>query len=643
MESVQPLMSNETMEDCYRSSNKDYPTFLNKCLRHREARLVTQHLDSSFSCDKGCSRGVCQFKEDDRYEGDSANPCYKQGVCGGDGVCSLPGPRSGHAATSFAFNGGYSVLLLFGGEIESVSGERKLSGDVFTGYMQGSSLTWARMNVDCPEDWSCPIARRDASIAIVDSRGGSNGKLIIFGGFAGSLIGDYLTGKGYAISSLDDLWYLDLDQINSGGAGLVCLQFGKCLNPLRWVRMDVPGGRPPSRFGAGMSILDSNGEGVLYLTGGINKKEALDTSAKSTIELNDLYLFQLRDPFYRRCSATGKGLVSAIAGQETPFLVACTDLLGAPAIGAQFDVAVLPGASCTGCPSAYPPVLSVGVGLYQCIYTPTVAGEYGIFIKVGRGGDKFQEAVGGDPNAPASTDPQVIKDQLESNRTFFEVLVLAATTNQMGSTARGQGLTLTTSGVGSEFTIAAVDSYMNRRPGGEDISVVMDNMKQLDLPRAGKVTDNSDGTYTVTFAITVSSTYSISITFNSVLAAGSPHTLHVKAQNSDETLTYAYGNFRTIMTGRTHMMYVQTKDRYGNYISTDPEELPTGSDEIQFEYCTTIGATCEGKEGCVCNDGEPNPNVAVEVKKNFVYSLLQHTATLPKHSQNTLQHSQHLR
>jgi hypothetical protein len=68
------------------------------------------------------------------------------------------------------------------------------------------------------------------------------------------------------------------------------------------------------------------------------------------------------------------------------------------------------------------------------------------------------------------------------------------------------------------------------------------------------------------------------------------------------------------------MMYVQTKDRYGNYISTDPDELPTGSDEIQFEYCTTIGTTCEGKEGCVCNDGEPNPNVAVEVKKNFVHS-----------------------
>ena len=40
-------------------------------------------------------------------------------------------------------------------------------------------------------------------------------------------------------------------------------------------------------------------------------------------------------------------------------------------------------------------------------------------------------------------------------------------------------------GVGAEFVIAAVDSFMNRRPGGEDISVVMTNLEQTDLPRAG--------------------------------------------------------------------------------------------------------------------------------------------------------------
>ena len=211
--------------------------------------------------------------------------------------------------------------------------------------------------------------------------------------------------------------------------------------------MDVPGDRPVSRFGAGMAILDNDGEGKLYLTGGVHKGTDVALSS-SAWELDDLFVFQLRDPFFRRCSATGKGLITATAGQNTPFYIACTNLLGAPAVGAQFHVSILPGASCSGCPSAYPPVQAVGIGLYRCSYIPTTAGEYEIHIRVGRGGSKYQEAVGGDPNAPTSTDDATIRQQLSSDggRTFFELLVLAAPTNQMASTARGQGLTLSTSG-----------------------------------------------------------------------------------------------------------------------------------------------------------------------------------------------------
>lgn len=41
-----------------------------------------------------------------------------------------------------------------------------------------------------------------------------------------------------------------------------------------------------------------------------------------------------RDPFYRRCAATGQGLAKAVAGAKTGFTVACADILGQPAIGA---------------------------------------------------------------------------------------------------------------------------------------------------------------------------------------------------------------------------------------------------------------------------------------------------------------------
>jgi hypothetical protein len=169
-------------------------------------------------------------------------------------------------------------------------------------------------------------------------------------------------------------------------------------------------------------------------------------------------------------------------------------------------------------------------------------------------------------------------------------------------------------GIAAEFTIEAVDSFTNRRPGGEDISVILHDLESSDgNNRAGKVTDNSDGTYTVTYSITVSSTYHLSITFNSVLAAGSPHKLTVQAQTADVSLTYAYGNFRKVMTGRTHTIFVQTRDRYGNYISTDPDEKPDGDDKIELEYCNTVGDTCKGKESCVCNDGIASPDVAIQV------------------------------
>ena len=289
-------------------------------------------------------------------------------------------------------------------------------------------------------------------------------------GFAGALVNNYLDSDDNSLYALSDLWFINLDQLDSDGDGLSCLQKGICLRPIKWVEIQVPGARPLSRFGAGMSILDAAGQGVLYLSGGVHKVSSggVGTSA-SMFELNDLLLFQLRDPFFARCSATGKGLASAVSGQQTPFFVACTDLLGAPANGAQFAVSITPGASCTDCPSTFPPVLNIANGLYRCFFTPSTAGEYQISILVGRGGKAFQEPVGGNPNAPTSTVDDVIRDQLASNplKGFFELLVLAAPTNQVSSVAFGQGLTLSTSGTASKFFLEALDSFGNRRPGAK--------------------------------------------------------------------------------------------------------------------------------------------------------------------------------
>ena len=220
---VYPLLGGNsvTLKQCYKKNSASKDAFFENCLRHKEARVAMMQLGRRYTCKKDCAKGVCQFKDASRYEDDQvergenvairhdkcditypdllfesatrsvSDPvsvcfmcgylcqepprCFKEGVCGGDGVCSMPGRRAGHAASSFFFNGGPSVLLLYGGEIyeSEDSTVRKLTDDIVTGWFDGSSVTWARMNLDCPQSWSCPAPRRDMSISIFDSRAGS--------------------------------------------------------------------------------------------------------------------------------------------------------------------------------------------------------------------------------------------------------------------------------------------------------------------------------------------------------------------------------------------------------------------------------------------------------------------------------------
>ena len=70
MESVELLMSNEIMKKCYCSSNKNDPTFLDKCLRHREARVtriftpcLRLHTEPTFPSLPSCLTGESSFPQ----------------------------------------------------------------------------------------------------------------------------------------------------------------------------------------------------------------------------------------------------------------------------------------------------------------------------------------------------------------------------------------------------------------------------------------------------------------------------------------------------------------------------------------------------------------------------------------------------
>jgi len=604
----------QTLEACYEAAGRSETAFVERCLTHREARVAIRELDTDLGCTDYCAKGICQFDNIARYA-DGVVGCTSAGPCAGDGVCSLPGPRYGHSATSFKYRGGVSTLLIFGGEVTSSSGT-ELRNDVVVGSFQSTSMTYSRLKIGCTGSTPCPQPRRDASIVIIDNRGGSSGKLIVFGGMIGRGQ-DYFSNDMEFVNTLDDVWVLNLDQIHADGQGQQCLYYARCSVTMRWSQLEVPGERPASRFGASLAALDQFNEGILFLADG-SRKQIETNAVLQTNDIDDLFVFQLHDPFYKHCAATGKGLTQAIAGRTTTFNIACTDILGEPANGAQFAVTITGGPTCEGCPSVFPPVIGIGEGLYECMYVPIAAGEYVVTVKVGRGGADFQDLVGGDPGATRSNLQADILKQNKGNNglTAFTLLVSAGPTSRRTSVALGAAVTLSTAGITSTFLINSVDAFQNLRPGGDDMSVVFRLAGSVDIPNAGKVLDNNDGSYVVQYAITQAGQYSVSISVNGVVGVGSPFNLKVEAQLADTALTYSYGEFLDAKTGKTFSVYVQTRDRYGNFISTDPSLFPLGSDTIALEYCktTVLGGTCAPTDTqCTCQGGQRNTDVSIIV------------------------------
>jgi len=116
------------------------------------------------------------------------------------------------------------------------------------------------------------------------------------------------------VKVFDDLWYLDLAELDEA-----CVIDAACSKSLRWHRVDVTGSRPGSGFGAGV-LLDPSEN--LYIIGGTDSSFA---------ERNELFVFQLRDPFFKHCSASGSALTSAMAGVKSVFYLQCMDNFGEPA------------------------------------------------------------------------------------------------------------------------------------------------------------------------------------------------------------------------------------------------------------------------------------------------------------------------
>ena len=267
----------------------------------------------------------------------------------------------------------------------------------------------------------------------------------------------YLSGSvSDAPTPLDDLWSLDLTRITHA-----CIRDGLCQpsSRLLWTKIPVAADAGPSRRWGASIVLNSNNN-ELFVMGGVT----VDNKGTYS-ELDDLFAYSLTDAYYSYCDASGDGLQRALAGQKATFTVACLDVFGQPASTASIFVHI------TG-PVAISPIVTAvqgAPGTYSCTYTAGIIGSYQLEVRVGRGGFSKRQLI------PSGQ---------------YVLAVLPGLTSPAGSISAGAFLSLSTAGSVSSFTVLAKDVLGNRRPGKDQIDVLIYSASDdSELQTAGLVTE----------------------------------------------------------------------------------------------------------------------------------------------------------
>lgn len=215
-------------------------------------------------------------------------------------------------------------------------------------------------------------------------------------------------------------------------------------------------------------------------------------------------------------------------------------------------------------------------GQYKCEYTAFKTGHYEIQISVGRGGGGYIDLIEGEDPEPSNDVHEYVFRPSDKGTTpqLFQLIVEPGETNAKASTAVGDAITASTAGSIGTFLITAKDSFQNRRPGGEAVTSLMRYWSNTStyfgeqdpsaLPQTGRVIDNNDGSYAVTYRITKAGLYQHAISLVAAVGAGSPVFLHVSSDVADATRTYVYGTLLSLETGKPSTIYIQTRDKYGN-------------------------------------------------------------------------------
>jgi len=240
----------------------------------------------------------------------------------------------------------------------------------------------------------------------------------------------------------------------------------------------------------------------------------------------------------------GPGLVSAELDDPAEFYVQLVDIYGFNSTASGAPQGVFPACNITDSNgnSADPCVMTDNNdGTYTASYTMTVLGDFDIFVTVNGevvGTSPYPISISGPPYGPACT-------------------------------ASGPGLSSTTAGETATFTITTFDAVNNPiTSGGADFLVWLTGPQIAN----GTVFDNQDGTYAVTYNVTVSGDYTLFVQLDNGTAANiqdSPFSVTCAPNVVNVPTSYAYGDGLTnAVAGEVASFMIQTVDLWGNNATT---------------------------------------------------------------------------
>lgn len=273
-------------------------------------------------------------------------------------------------------------------------------------------------------------------------------------------------------------------------------------------------------------------------------------------------------PYPPYCMAEGTGLDSSVAGDISYITIYLFDPFNNSILEPVDPPEVL--ISTASGQEAHVTLVFDPSGVYIAVYNITTSETYTVSIKVG--------------GAQIKTPPQVLT-------------VAPDDLHVPNCLAFGDSLTNGVAGTPGIFTVQLRDEFGNNITNYANVTILSFSMTIGGTPVAPPPPiQNTDGTYTFNYNVTVSGLYQITIQINENNILGSPFSTSVSPAEFDQAGSTVVGMDNMIIAGHPNSFSIQLRDVYGNIIDQEDIQL----NEIILEF---NGTSISNTQVTYINDG----------------------------------------